>query len=174
MFFLSAFLFCLPTCEFQFGIDATEIVASSLVLHSAGRVGVYIPSGPLSCSHKGPTDASPSLLISHTRSLSCSHRGPTDASLSMCMVVNGSYEVGITHVRSLNCSHKGPTDADPSGFGSSTLFLLVQHSAIVMKLVMRTTSFPSWHVLFLALRRPRFGRMPCSMSTSFGILGSIV
>ena len=86
--FLPAFLFCLPRCGFQVGVTAAETVAFSLVFSLIGRVEVYVLSGPLSCSHRGPTDAGPSLLNFH--------------------------EIGIIRVGSLSCSHRGPTDADPS------------------------------------------------------------
>ena len=46
--FLPAFFFCLPA-----------VFASSLVLPLTGQVEIYVLSGPLSCSHRGPTNAGP-------------------------------------------------------------------------------------------------------------------
>ena len=44
-------------------LGETEVVASSLVLPLIGRKGVDVLSEPLSCSHRGPTDAGPILLV---------------------------------------------------------------------------------------------------------------
>ena len=90
MLFLSAFLFCLSTSKVQVGANTPEIFGPSLVgCPQADRASVDFPSGPLSCSHGGPTDAGPCLLISHVRSF-------IDV-VSANATLSGSHEAGNDH-----------------------------------------------------------------------------